>query len=92
MDVFQSEDKMPQIGRFFLTHLLLNFWAKPDFISYNHTDRKIRGFRMCCKLFGVKTAAWTIKSEAELESVRDVFDMFIFDSFLPKEGEKVSVS
>ena len=28
----------------------------------------------------------------ELESVRDVFDMFIFDSFLPKEGEKVSVS
>lgn len=92
MDFFQSEDKMPQIVRFFLTNLLLNFWAKPDFISYNHKDRKIRGFRMCCKLFGVKTAARTIKSEAELESVRDVFDMFIFDSFLPKEGEKVRAS
>ena len=92
MDFFQSEDKMPQIVRFFLTNLLLNFWAKPDFISYNHKDRQIRGFRMCLKLFGVKTAAWTIKSEAELQTARETFDMFIFDSFLPKEGEKVRLS
>ena len=92
MDFFQSEDKMPQIVRFFLTNLLLNFWAKPDFISYNHKDRQIRGFRMCRKLFGVKTAAWTIKSEAELQTARETFDMFIFDSFLPKEGEKVRLS
>ena len=83
---------MPQIVRFFLTNLLLNFWEKPDFISYNHKDRQIRGFRMCRKLFGVKTAAWTIKSEAELQTARETFDMFIFDSFLPKEGEKVRLS
>ena len=92
MNFFQSEDKMPQIIRFFLTNLLLNFWAKPDFISYNHKDCQIRGFRMCRKLFGVKTAAWTIKNEAELEAARETFDMFIFDSFMPKEGEKVRVS
>ena len=49
-------------------------------------------FRMCRKLFGVKTAAWTIKSEAELQTARETFDMFIFDSFLPKEGEKVRLS
>lgn len=47
---------------------------------------------MCRKLFGVKTAAWTIKSEAELQTARETFDMFIFDSFLPKEGEKVRLS
>ena len=92
MDFFKSEDKMPRIIQFFLTNLLLNFWAKPDFISYNHKDRQIRGFRMCRKLFHVKTAAWTIKSEAELKAARQTFDMFIFDSFLPKEGEKVRVS
>ena len=92
MDFFHSEDKMPQIMRFFLTNLLLNFCAKPDFISYNHKDRHIRGFRMCRKLFKVKTAAWTIKSQAELEAARGVFDMFIFDSFLPEEGEKVRLS
>lgn len=92
MDFFHSEDKMPQIVRFFLTNLLLNFCAKPDFISYNHKDRQIRGFRMCRKLFKVKIAAWTIKSQAELEAARGVFDMFIFDSFLPEEGEKVRMS
>lgn len=92
MDFSQSEDKMPQIVRFFLTNLLLNFCAKPDFISYNHKDRHIRGFRMCRKLFGVKTAAWTIKNQAELEAARDMFDMFIFDSFLPKEEKKVGLS
>ena len=53
MDFFHSEDKMPKIVRFFLTNLLLNFCAKPDFISYNHKDRHIRGFRMCRKLFKV---------------------------------------
>ena len=63
-----------------------------DFISYNHKDRHIRGFRMCRKLFKVKTAAWTIKSQAELEAARGTFDMFIFDSFLPEEGEKVRLS
>lgn len=88
MDFFHSEDKMPKIVRFFLTNLLLNFCAKPDFISYNHKDRHIRGFRMCRKLFKVKTAAWTIKSQAELEAARGTFDMFIFVSFLPKEGRK----
>ena len=92
MDFFHSEDKMPKIVRFFLTNLLLNFCAKPDFISYNHKDRHIRGFRMCRKLFKVKTAAWTIKSQAELEAARGTFDMFIFDSFLPEEGEKVRLS
>lgn len=88
MDFFQSEDKMPQIVRFFLTNLLLNFWAKPDFISYNHKDRQIRGFRMCRKLFGVKTAAWTIKSEAELQTARETFDMFILTVFCQKKGKR----
>ena len=30
--------------------------------------------------------------QAELEAARGTFDMFIFDSFLPKEGEKVRLS
>lgn len=47
---------------------------------------------MCRKLFKVKTAAWTIKNQAELEAARGTFDMFIFDSFLPEEGEKVRLS
>ena len=30
--------------------------------------------------------------QAELEAARGTFDMFIFDSFLPEEGEKVRLS
>ena len=30
--------------------------------------------------------------QAELEAARGAFDMFIFDSFLPEEGEKVRLS
>lgn len=89
MDFKKDPAKMPGFVKFILTNLMLNFCAKPDFISYNHKDQQKRGFRLCRKLFGVKTAAWTIKSEQDLASARQRFDMFIFDSFLPYRGEKV---
>lgn len=89
MDFKKDPMKMPGIVRFILTNLMLNFCAKPDFISYNHEDQKKRGFRLCRKLFGVKTAAWTIKSEQDLYRARRRFDMFIFDSFLPCCEEEV---
>lgn len=76
--------RLPRITRFILTNMLLNFLARPDFISYNHKDKRKHSFRICRKLFKGKTAAWTIRSQRELEAARDMFDVFIFDSFLPE--------
>ena len=83
-DYSQEEIRLPGLIRFILTNMLLNFLARPDFISYNHRDKKKHSFRICRKLFKGKTAAWTIKTQGELEAARDMFDVFIFDSFLPE--------
>lgn len=80
----QEEVRMPAVPGFILTNMLLNCLARPDFISYNHKDKKKRSFCICRKLFKGKTAAWTIKSQRELEAARDMFDVFIFDSFIPE--------
>lgn len=83
-DYSQEERWIPMVPRFILTNMLLNCLARPDFISYNHKDKRKQSFRICRKLFKGKTAAWTIKSQRELEAARDMFDVFIFDSFLPE--------
>lgn len=83
-DYSQEEIRLPGLIRFILTNMLLNFLARPDFISYNHRDKRKHSFRICRKLFKGKTAAWTIKTQGELEAARDMFDVFIFDSFLPE--------
>ena len=66
--------------------LLLNFLGRPDFIAYNWKDLRKLGFRFCRKIFGVKTAAWTVKSENEETQIREsgYFDMLIFDSYEPE--------
>lgn len=70
---------------FILKHLLLNFQTKPDFIAFDHKYKKALSFSLCRKLFKAKTAAWTIKSQKELDECSRYFDLFIFDSFIPKE-------
>jgi len=68
---------------FVLKNFLLNFLTKPDFISYNYVHKKDISFTICRKLYRVITFAWTIKSQEALESNKDLFDFFIFDSFIP---------
>ena len=70
-----------------LQNLLLNFWAKPDFIAYNCMEYDALSRRICCGLFGATAVAWTIKSKEELTDMKKHFDLFIFDSFVP-EGKR----
>lgn len=77
--------------RFVLQNLLLNFYAKPDFIAYKWSDYKNISRRLCRSLFGITAVAWTIQSKEALESSRQHFELFIFDSFLPEKLEKKQV-
>lgn len=70
---------------FMLKHLLLNFLTKPNFIAYQHTHKKDLSFRLCKQIFGVKTAAWTIQSQQQLDQNKNDFNWFIFDSFIPRD-------
>lgn len=80
---FRRDGGYTHVMYFVMTHLLLNFLTKPDFIAYNHKFYKEPGRRLCQKLFRRPAAAWTIRSQHELEAVRNDFDVFIFDSFCP---------
>ena len=80
---FRKDGGYTHVMYFFMTHLLLNFLTKPDFIAYNHKFYKEPGRRICKKLYRCPAAAWTIQSQKDLEAMRGDFDVFIFDSFRP---------
>ena len=68
-----------------LQFLLANFLSKPDFIAYNHIYESNISRRLCRKLYKARSAAWTIKSQKQLERAAGQFDVFIFDSFVPEK-------
>ncbi|MBP3462774.1 MAG: glycerophosphodiester phosphodiesterase [Tyzzerella sp.] len=65
-----------------MTHLLLNFLTRPDFIAYNHKDADKFSRRLCTQL-GALSVAWTIKNRKQYEDAKPYFDLVIFDSFIP---------
>lgn len=84
-DAFHKDDptKYKRPVYFFLTHLLFNFLAKPDFIAYHHKYAHEPSRMLCRSLYQALSVAWTIRSREQLEKNRAKFDLFIFDSFDP---------
>lgn len=72
---------------FVMTYLLTNFMAKPDFVAYNAKNYSNISRRICRKLYGNLAVAWTIKSQQQLDEMKEHFDLFIFDSFIPKTND-----
>ncbi len=72
---------------FILKHLLLNFYTKPDFISYHHVYKTSLSFNLCRKLYRVKTVAWTIQNQKDYEASKRFYELFIFDSFIPEDSK-----
>ncbi|MBO5999916.1 MAG: glycerophosphodiester phosphodiesterase [Lachnospiraceae bacterium] len=66
-----------------LQFLLSHHLSRPDFVAYNWHYEANPSRRLVRKLFRLPCAAWTIKSSGELEAMKDRFDVFIFDSFVP---------
>lgn len=83
---FRKEGEYWNILYFAMTHLLFNFLTKPDFIAYNHKFSEEPGRWICRHLYRHPAAAWTIRSEKDLETLKGEYDLFIFDSFLPTEA------
>lgn len=80
---FRREGEYWNILYFAMTHLLFNFLTKPDFIAYNHKFSEEPGRRICRHLYRHPAAAWTVRSEKDLQALQGKYDVFIFDSFLP---------
>ena len=84
---FRDEPGRRWTEKFVLTNLLLNFKARPDFIAYNHIWSRSPGYALCRKLFDVENVAWTIRNQDELKRAKKIFQVIIFDSFIP-DGDK----
>lgn len=87
LDYFKWHSEQPFIAKLALSDLMLNFLSRPDFISYDHSQANRLSYRLIRRLFPVENVCWTVKSQAELEEARKIFKCFIFDSFIPDEGE-----
>lgn len=83
-DAFLKEGEYRGVLYFLLQNLVFNFLTKPDFIAYHHKYPEILSRRICRGLYHNTAAAWTIKSQKELDAARKNFDIFIFDSFMPE--------
>ena len=77
------------LARRLCKNLSFNFYGRPDFIAYNQNHKNQRSYRLLRRLFPVYNAAWTIRSQDQLEAARDVFSIFIFDSFIPDAEQSV---
>lgn len=80
---FRKDGEYWNVLYFAMTHLLFNFLTKPDFIAYNHKFSEEPGRRICKHLYRHPAAAWTVRSEKDLQALKGKYDVFIFDSFLP---------
>lgn len=82
---FRRDGNSKNAFHFFLSHLLMNWATSPDFIAYNCQFKEEPGRRICRKLYKNLSVGWTVKSQKQLESLKKDFDIFIFDSFIPKD-------
>lgn len=83
-DAFLKEGEYRGVLYFLLQNLVFNFLTKPDFIAYHHKYPEMLSRRICRGLYRNTAAAWTIKSQKELDAARKNFDIYIFDSFMPE--------
>lgn len=81
----KKNSPLPIIVRdFILENLMANFISKPDFIAFNYKHKNMFSFKLCKKLYSPLTAAYTIKNQKQFNKNKNDFDLFIFDSFIPK--------
>lgn len=80
-----AKDHMKNVPiiQFMFTHLLFNFFSRPDFISYNYQYLPIPSVTLCQKLFACPIAGWTIQSPTAYDLAKEHCDIIIFDNFHP---------
>ncbi len=75
------KDKKPSLLNFFLTHLLLNFLSRPDFIAYNGHYPSLPSIRLCRRL-GAYGLRWTVSSRADLEKTHADGEHAIYENIV----------
>lgn len=72
---------------FAMHHLLVNLAGRPDFVAYNCRHADAAAFRVWRNIYRSPAAAWTVRSQKELDAIRDYYDCYIFEGFIPDENK-----
>lgn len=68
-----------------LTHMLLNFLSRPDFIAADEKHLRNASVRACTSLFGVRLFVFTVTTREHFDIIRENGDNSIFEAFDPKK-------
>ena len=66
-----------------MTHLLICFAGRPDFIAYRWQDRHEPSLRLARRLWGAHDVAWTVRDRETMEALEAEGAAVIFEGFLP---------
>lgn len=70
-------ESMPLFQKIVCKHMLLNFIAKPDFISYDWRDYPLKKRKVKNK----RKLAWTLTSDSDYQKVKPYVDNVIYEGF-----------
>lgn len=81
---FRGKNDLSDGLRLVLTNLLMNFLTRPDFVAYHFGHRKTTlSVDICRKLWGVKSVAWTLRSQEDFDQAKQEGWIPIFENFRP---------
>lgn len=89
-DFVKDKKKGSRIMFFLLSRLLFNFLTKPDFIAYSYKHPRMTSLVIVRDIYQLPCAAWTIKTQEDLNASKQHFKYMIFDSFIPEEEKKIT--
>jgi len=79
----KAKPPVPRILRFLMTHQMLNFLIRPDFVAYKYSERKNLSNFLIRKLWRLQGVSWTLKSQEEFDTATAEGYLPIFESFIP---------
>jgi len=82
-DFTKAKPPVPWILRFLMTHQMLNFLIRPDFVAHKYSERKNLSNFLARKLWRLQGVSWTLKSQAEYDTAIAEGLLPIFENFNP---------
>ena len=80
----KTRSDLPDYLKFALTHNLLNFWGRPDFVAYKFADRKDSfTTQLCRRLWKCQGVTWTITTREDYDTALSEGWIPIFEGFEP---------
>ena len=83
-DLIKSKKEGSKLLNFALTHLLLNFMSRPDFIAVDKEHQGNISFKICASLLRADAFVWTVREPCEFIDAHRSGKRTIFEKIRPR--------